>query len=288
MKLLSFRIDGRDGFGALTDRGVVELGTAAVPTLRAALEAIDTGTLSLDSLRDRAERAETILPQDRIDWLPPIPAPDKILCVGLNYRRHLEEVGAAAPRFPSIFVRFPGSLVGHEQPVVRPFLSEMYDFEGELAVVIGRGGRHIAAERALDHVAGYACFADHSVRDYQRHSNQATAGKNFEDSGAWGPVLTTADEIPDPAALTLVTHLNGEEVQRTGLDDLIFAIPDLIAYASSFTRLRPGDVIATGTPAGVGMARQPPRWLKAGDRVEIDIPSVGVLRNSVIDEVSHS
>ena len=285
MKLLSFRIDGRDGFGALTTRGIVELGTEAVPSLRAALEAIDTGAMSLDALQDRAERAETTIPESRIEWRPPIPTPEKILCVGLNFRRHSEEVGAALPRYPSIFVRFPGSVVGHGQPVVRPFLSDMYDFEGELAVVIGRAGRHIAAERAMEHVAGYACFADHSVRDYQRHSGQATAGKNFENSGAWGPCLATADTVPDPAALTLTTRLNGEEVQRTGMDDLIFAIPELIAYASRFTHLRPGDVIATGTPAGVGTARQPPLWLKAGDRVEIDIPSVGLLSNTVIDEV---
>lgn len=285
MKLLSFRIDGRDSFGALTTRGIVDLGTGTVPSLRTALEAINAGTLSLETLRDRVERAETAIPERLVAWRPPIPAPDKILCVGLNFRRHLEEVGAAEPRHPSIFVRFPGSVVGHGQPLVRPFLSDMYDFEGELAVVIGRDGRHIAPERALEHVAGYACFGDHSVRDYQRHSGQATAGKNFENSGAWGPWLTTADAVPDPAALTLTTRLNGEEVQRTGLDDLIFPIPDLIAYASRFTHLRPGDVIATGTPAGVGAARQPPLWLKAGDRIEIDIPSVGLLSNTVIDEV---
>jgi 2-keto-4-pentenoate hydratase/2-oxohepta-3-ene-1,7-dioic acid hydratase in catechol pathway len=167
---------------------------------------------------------------------------------------------------------------------VRPFASEQFDYEGELAVVIGKTARHVPAARALDYVAGYSCFAENSLRDFQRHAAQATPGKNFFASGAFGPWITTTDEIKDPGRLMLTTRLNGTQVQHESTADLIFSVPELIAYMSIWTELRPGDVISTGTPSGVGMARKPPLWLKAGDRLEIEIEGIGTLENTVIDE----
>jgi 2-keto-4-pentenoate hydratase/2-oxohepta-3-ene-1,7-dioic acid hydratase in catechol pathway len=207
----------------------------------------------------------------------------KILCVGVNYRPHIEEMGREVPDYPVVFTRFPSSLVGDGEDLVRPRVSEKYDFEGELAVVIGRPARHVRRERAFDYVAGYCCFMDGSVRDWQRHTMQFTPGKNFERSGAIGPMVAAAD-IPDPRALDLTTRVNGEVMQRGRIEDLVFDIPTLIAYCTTFTELRPGDVIATGTPGGVGAARTPPVWLKRGDVVEVEISRLGVLRNPVRDE----
>src|SRR3546814_9328317 len=191
-----------------------------------------------------------------------------MLAIGVNYRSHGAETGREIGAHPAVFVRFPDAQVGSGQPIVRPFLSEKYDFEAELAVVMGRAGRHIRAEDALGHVAGYACFADNAVRDFQRHTKQATPGKDFDASGAFGPWLVTVDEIGDPANLTLTGRLNGEQVQHSSVGNLIFQVPELIAYISSFTTLKPGDVIATGTPSGVGMKRTPPLFMRAGDVFE--------------------
>jgi len=210
----------------------------------------------------------------------------KILCVGVNYRPHIEEMGRDIPSRPVVFIRYPDSLVGHEEAVIRPRVSEQFDFEGELAVIIGREGYRIGRDDALDHVGGYACFLDGSVRDWQRHTSQFTAGKNFERSGAIGPSVVLAADIPDPTALSLTTRVNGRVMQRGCVADLVFDIPSLIEYISTFTRLRPGDVIATGTPGGVGAARRPPVWLRDGDIVEVSIDGVGTLRNPVRDEYS--
>lgn len=216
----------------------------------------------------------------------PVERPDKILCIGINYRDHAAEASAAAkePANPSIFVRFPGSHSGHEQPIVAPAISEQFDFEGELGVIIGKPAWRISRADALSHVAGYCCFAENSVRDFQKHATQITAGKNFRSSGAFGPWLTTADEVGDPSRLTLVTRLNGAVMQSAALSSMIFPVDALIAYISQFTQLLPGDVIATGTPAGVGALRTPPVWMKPGDLLEIDIPGVGLLRNRVVAE----
>jgi 2-keto-4-pentenoate hydratase/2-oxohepta-3-ene-1,7-dioic acid hydratase in catechol pathway len=216
--------------------------------------------------------------------LPPVPAPRKILCVGLNYGRHVAEAGRELPAHPSMFARFADSFVGHEAPVWKPRLSDKFDYEGELAVVIGRAGRHIAARDALSHVAGYTCMAENSVRDFQKHNAQVTPGKNFERSGAIGPWLVTADEVGDPARLQVITRLNGTVMQQGDVSDLIFPIPELIAYISAFTPLSPGDVIATGTPEGVGSSRKPPRFLAVGDTLEVEIPGIGTLVNTVADE----
>lgn len=207
----------------------------------------------------------------------------KILCVGVNYRPHIEEMGREVPEYPVVFIRFPGSLVGDGEAIVRPRVSEQFDFEGELAIVIGKRARHVSRADAYDHIAGYCCFMDGSVRDWQRHTSQFTAGKNFDRSGAIGPTVPAAD-IPDPAALRLTTRVNGKVMQEGRVADLVFNIPALVEYCSTFTELRPGDIIATGTPGGVGAARKPPVWLRDGDSVEVEIPGLGVLTNPVRDE----
>ena len=211
----------------------------------------------------------------------------KILCVGVNYRPHIEEMGREVPDYPVVFTRFPSSLVGDGETLVRPRVSEQYDFEGELAIVIGKPARHVRREDAFDYVGGYCCFMDGSVRDWQRHTMQFTAGKNFEGSGAIGPVVPAA-EIADPTTLRLTTRVNGDVMQQGRIADLVFDIPYLVEYCSTFTRLGPGDVIATGTPGGVGAARRPPRWLREGDVVEVDIGGIGVLTNTVRDEADAS
>ncbi len=207
----------------------------------------------------------------------------KILCVGVNYRPHIEEMGREVPEYPVIFTRFPSSLVADGEALIRPRVSEQYDFEGELAIVIGKSARYVSRENALDHVGGYCCFMDGTVRDWQRHTMQFTAGKNFERSGAIGPVVPAA-AIRDPASLELTTRVNGEVMQHGCIADLVFDIPYLVEYCSTFTRLEPGDIIATGTPGGVGAARTPPAWLRGGDTVEVEIRGIGVLRNPVREE----
>jgi len=192
------------------------------------------------------------------------------------------EVGRTLPPHPSIFVKLPEALAAHGEPLLRPRVSDNFDFEGELALVIGKAGRHIPAARAFDHVAGYTCFNDGSIRDFQKHS--VTAGKNFHASGAMGPWLVTADEIADPGRLTLETRLNGQVVQHASTDSLIYSIPTIIAYVSAIMPLVPGDVIATGTPEGVGAGRTPPLWMQPGDEIEVEIAGIGTLRNPIMAE----
>ncbi len=280
MKLLSFAADGKEWFGALRDGGVVTLNNkVAQPNLRAALVAG-----ALETMRSVVEHTAPDRNLDDIKFLPVIPQPGKILCAGINYRSHAAEMARELPKQPSMFIRFPDTLVGHGGELIRPMVSDNFDFEGELALVIGKGGRHITAERALDHVAGYTCFVDGSVRDYQKFA--VTSGKNFPGTGPLGPWLVTSDEIPDPGRLTLTTRLNGKEVQRSTTDLLIYSIAQIIAFCSDFTALSPGDVISTGTPEGVGHSRKPPLWMKAGDRLEVEITGIGVLRAQVVDERS--
>lgn len=207
----------------------------------------------------------------------------KILCVGVNYRPHIEEMGREIPEYPVVFVRFPGSLVSDGEAMLRPRVSEQYDFEGELAIVIGKVARHVSRDDAYDYIGGYCCFMDGSVRDWQRHTGQFTAGKNFERSGAIGPMVP-ASQVPDPTALQLTTRVNGKIMQEGRIGDLVFDIPALVEYCSTFTELQPGDIIATGTPGGVGAARKPPVWLRDGDLVEVEISGLGVLSNPVRDE----
>lgn len=270
MRYLSFVHQGRASWGALSGDGVIDLGrrhAAKFPTLRSAIEA---GMAGVDA------SGPVDLPLAEVTLLPPVTDPQKILCVGLNYKAHAEEGGFKIPEFPSVFMRATNTLIGSGAAMLRPRNSTDFDFEGELAVVIGRGGRHIAPADALGHVFGYTCFNDGSVRDFQfRHS--LISGKNFPTTGPLGPWIVSADQIPDPSKLTLTTRVNGKQVQHKGLDDMIFDVPHIIAYLSSWTRLEPGDVIATGTPEGVGFARKPPLWLVPGDTVEVEISSVGTL-----------
>lgn len=280
MKLLSFAADGKDWFGALRDDGVVTLNDKlAQPDLRAALAAG-----AVDQMRAIAQRAAPDRKLGEIKFLPVIPRPGKILCAGINYRSHAAEMSRELPKQPSMFIRFADTLVGHGGDLIRPKVSDHFDFEGELALVIGKGGRHIAPDRALEHVAGYTCFVDGSVRDYQKFS--VTSGKNFPGTGPLGPWLVTSDEMPDPSRLTLTTRLNGKQVQGSPTELLIYSIPQIIAFCSEFTALSPGDVISTGTPEGVGHSRNPPLWMKAGDTLEVEITGIGMLRAHVVDERS--
>ncbi|HKS19598.1 MAG TPA: fumarylacetoacetate hydrolase family protein [Bradyrhizobium sp.] len=286
MKLLSFTVGTRASWGMLAGDAVVDLGSA-LPQYATLADFIGSR-----DFRNRDEIARGLKPDlalEAISYLPAIPRPEKIVCVVRNYLDHHQEALAQGLKreiteFPPIFLRVWRSQVGHGAPVIRPKVSTQLDWEGELAVVIGKGGRHIAEDEALDHVAGYSIYNDVSVRDYQRHAQQIAAGKNFVGTGPFGPWLVTTDEVPDPHKLRLRTFLNGDTVQSSDTSHLIFKIPRLISYASTIFDLVPGDVIATGTPAGVGFARKPPIFMKPGDVIEVEIEHLGVLRNPVIDE----
>jgi 2-keto-4-pentenoate hydratase/2-oxohepta-3-ene-1,7-dioic acid hydratase in catechol pathway len=280
MKLASYVADGKQCFGVVAGDGVVTLNQRLGGRYASLREALAAGALA-----DIGKAADGAKPDHKladIKWLPAIPNPGKILCAGINYRSHAAETGRELPKQPSMFIRFVDTLIGHEGELIRPSVSQHFDFEGELALVIGRGGRHIPVERALEHVAGYTCFVDGSVRDYQKIS--VTSGKNFPGTGPLGPWIVTTDEIPDPGRLTLTTRLNGEVVQKSGTDLLIYSVPHIVAFCSDFTALSPGDVIATGTPEGVGHRRNPPLWMKPGDVLEVEISGIGTLRNRVADE----
>jgi 2-keto-4-pentenoate hydratase/2-oxohepta-3-ene-1,7-dioic acid hydratase in catechol pathway len=281
MKVASFRIQGRRTFGIVEGDRIIDiggLGAGGDAELRAALAA---GKLA-EMASHKSEAASFSIHE--IEWLPVIPNPDKILCVGVNYETHRQETGRKQAAYPTIFLRLANTQTGHGTSILRPKVSCDLDFEGELAVILGRPGRYIPELEAMAYVAGYACYNDATLRDWQSHTHQFTPGKNFPRTGAFGPWMTTADEIADIDALHLTTRLNGVVMQEAQLDQLIFSIPQLIAYCSSFTPLEAGDVISTGTPGGVGFKRTPPVFLKPGDRIEVDIPSVGTLVNSVVDE----
>ncbi len=239
------------------------------------------------AIAEASEGSEAI-PLDELTLLPPNPNPTRIICVGVNYAEHAAESdrAAEAPGHPVIFTRFASSLVGHLQPVERPSVSHQFDWEGELAVVIGRPTHRVAPADALARVAGYSCFMDGTLRDWQRHTSQFTPGKNFDRSGSWGPSIVTADEIPDPGSLVLSTIVDGEVVQHASTGDMIHDVAAIVSYCSTFTALSPGDVIATGTPGGVGFARSPQRWLEPGSDVRVVISSIGTLANPVVDEAS--
>jgi 2-keto-4-pentenoate hydratase/2-oxohepta-3-ene-1,7-dioic acid hydratase in catechol pathway len=280
MKLASYVANGKDAFGVVTGDGVVTMNgrlDGRYGSLRDALTAD-----GLAAIRAAAKDARPDHKLADVRFLPAIPNPEKILCAGINYRSHAAETGRELPKQPSMFIRLANTLTGHDGELIRPSVSQHFDFEGEFALVIGRAGRHIPVERALEHVAGYTCFVDGSVRDYQKFS--VTSGKNFPGTGPLGPWIVTTDEIADPTRLTLTTRLNGKEVQKSGTDLLIYSVPQIIAFCSNFTPLVPGDVIATGTPEGVGHRRTPPLWMKPGDVLEVEISGIGTLRSHVVDE----
>jgi len=282
MKLASYSHGSTASYGIVDGDGIIDLGSRLgpeCPTLKAALAG-----KSLSDLASAAAGAAADHSLAAIQLLPVIPEPGKIICVGLNYKAHIEETGNKPPAHPILFNRFADSVVGHGADMISPNASTAFDFEGEFAMVIGAGGRHISEADALSAVAGYTCFNDGSVRDWQFHTSQFLPGKNFFHSGACGPWMVTADEIPDPNALTLKTRLNGEEMQNTPVDDLLFGPKALIAYISTFTELNAGDIIATGTPGGVGNARDPKVFMKAGDKIEVEVSSVGILSNDIVAE----
>lgn len=280
MQLVSFRHAGADKFGAAVDGGIVDLSErtgARWPCLRAAIAA-----RALDELAAVARGVAPDLAFADVELLPTIPGPDKILCIGLNYASHVGEVGRELPTVPSVFSRLHNTLVGHGGRIVRPRASVAFDFEGELAVVIGERCRHVPRAGALSVIAGYTCFFDGSVRDFQKQS--VTAGKNFPATGPLGPWMVTADVIADPQRLELTTRLNGKVVQHDTTDHMIFDVATIIEYLSTVTWLEPGDIIATGTPDGVGAGRKPALWMKAGDRAEVEISGIGTLGVDVVDE----
>jgi len=284
MKLISYEHRGQPRYGAVVDGGVVDL-RAALGGRHADLKAL----IAADALGEaRAalanRRADVAL--DAVTLLPVIPNPGKIWCCGLNYGEHVRETNREVTEQPSFFLRFADSQVGHGQAIVRPRESTQLDYEAEIAVVIGRPGRRIAEDEAWNHIAGYACYNDGSVRDWQRHTSQWAPGKNFWRTGGFGPWLVTADEIAPDTLMTLTTRLNGVEMQRATTAMMIHGIARQIAYVSTVAPLEAGDVVVTGTPGGVGARRTPPVWMKPGDVVEIEVDRIGVLRNTIADEVT--
>lgn len=286
MRLIAFtQANGQTALGARTEGDqVLNLTAAGAPaTLDEVLQQGDAGWALL---RRCMQSATERVPLAGLRWLPPVLNPGKALAIGLNYRDHAAESQFEVPQFPLVFQRYRSSWVAHQAPLVRPKASVQFDYEAELVAVIGKAGRHIAPEQALDHVAGYSLFNDGSVRDVQMRTSQWMLGKNFDCTGAFGPEFVTADELPPGArGLQIQCRLNGQVLQNANTRDMIFDVATLVATCSQAMTLQPGDILITGTPSGVGMARQPPVWMKAGDVCEVEVQGVGVLRNPVMDEV---
>ncbi len=284
MKLLSFHAGGQDRWGAADDAGAIDLGARLrrYPDLLSLLRA---GALAEAAQAARGIAADFAL--EDILFLPPVPNPEKILCIGVNYANRNDEYADSSdlPKYPNVFMRTPGSLTGHRQPILRPPESEQFDYEGEIAIVIGKPGRRIPQDRAEEHIAGLTCLNEGSVRDWMRHGRfNITQGKNFERSGAAGPWMATADEFDGYEDLRVTTRVNGEVRQDDTAANMIFGFRYLIAYVSAFAALKPGDVISTGTPTGAGIRFDPPKWLAPGDTVEVEVTGVGVLSNTVADD----
>ena len=287
MKLMTFAKDGRTALGLVDGESVIDLASADPSLPKDMQSLIEAGPSALASVRAAAGRAPASTRHAVASVKPalPIARPPKFVCVGLNYALHAKEGGHAIPTYPSFFLRVNSSLIPAGASVVRPKCSIQLDYECELTIVIGKGGRHIAEDKALDHVFGYTLFNDVSVRDYQRKTSQWTAGKNFDATGPLGPHIVTADSLPPGASgLRITTRVNGETMQDSNTSDMIFSTARTIAILSEIMTLEPGDMIATGTPSGVAHARKPPAWMKAGDTVEVEVEKIGILRNPVVDE----
>ena len=281
MKLASFKTAQGPSYGAVAGKGIVDLRRYLgnqFPDLKALIAG--NGFAQVQQYLSATPDYQA----SDITWLPLIPNPDKIICVGLNYQEHVVETGRDNTEQPAIFLRLPESQVGHRQPIVRPRESTNLDYEAEIALVISKAGRRISQKDSWSHIAGYSCYNDGSVRDWQRHTIQWTAGKNFARTGGFGPWMVSADEIPPGTKMTLSCRLNGERMQHATTEQMIFKIPKIIEYVSAWTTLVPGDVIVTGTPGGVGARRTPPIWMKPGDRVEVEIDKVGILENTIADD----
>jgi 2-keto-4-pentenoate hydratase/2-oxohepta-3-ene-1,7-dioic acid hydratase in catechol pathway len=282
MKLISFLLSGKARYGVVVGDRVLDL----TPLLGS--EAVDLKALIEKNLIPQAQALMALhqpeLSLADLTLLPVIPNPDKIVCVGLNYHDHVKETGRDLTEKPAIFLRLPDSQVAHGQNIVRPLESHRLDYEGEIAVVIGKGGRRIQEQEAWSHIAGYACYNDGSVRDWQNFSTQWIPGKNFFKTGGFGPWMVTTDEIAPNQVMTLTTRLNGQEMQRTTTDLMIHSIPRQIAFISTVIPLKAGDVIVTGTPGGVGNKRNPQVFMKPGDIIEIEVDAIGTLRNGIEDD----
>ncbi|KGD89976.1 5-oxopent-3-ene-1,2,5-tricarboxylate decarboxylase [Achromobacter sp. RTa] len=285
MRLIAFtRKNGGCALGArIDDKNLVDLTAAGLPdTLD---ELLRQGEAGMRAARDAAKQARHVMALDGIRHLPPVRHPAKAFAIGLNYVDHAAESNFEPPKHPVVFQRYPSSWVAHDEPLARPRVSAQFDYEAELVAVIGKGGRYIPKESALEHVAGYSLFNDGSVRDYQLRTNQWTLGKNFDASGSFGPEFVTADELPAGAkGLRIQCRLNGELMQDANTKDMIFDVATLVSVCSEAMALQPGDIIITGTPSGVGLARNPQVWMKPGDVCEVEVDGIGVLRNRVIDE----
>ncbi|MCM2435908.1 fumarylacetoacetate hydrolase family protein [Agrobacterium rosae] len=284
MKFISFTRLGKSGFGAVVDDGVIDLTNRLGPALDSLKAFIAADILDAAISFIHGRRADFALSD--ITLLPVVPDAGKILCVGLNYETHRAETKRPDNQYPTMFTRYADSQIAHGQAMVLPTVSDKLDFEGEMAVIIGRGGRFITEEHALSHVAGYACYNDGTIRDWQRHTHQFGPGKTFPGTGGFGPYMVTPDEVGDYTALPIETRLNGEIMQSATLSDLIFPVERLIAYISTFTPLSAGDVILTGTPGGVGDRRDPPLYMKAGDVIEVEIGLLGRLTNPIVAEIA--
>ena len=285
MRLVAFKRDGgHPGLGLRIDQEIVDLTALGLPATLTGL--LRQGSEGFAAARAAAARAPTRMALSALAYLPPVVDPGKAIAVGLNYVDHAAESPYKdAPKYPVLFHRFPQSWVAHGEALVRPHVSEQFDYEGEMVVVIGKAGRYVAKQRALDHVAGYSIFNDGSIRDYQFKSTQWMMGKNFDATGAFGPEFVTADELPTGAAgLGLRTRLNGQVLQNANTRDMIFDVATLVAVCSEAMTLLPGDIIISGTPSGVGFARKPPIWMKAGDVCDVEIEGIGLLQNRVVDE----
>jgi 2-keto-4-pentenoate hydratase/2-oxohepta-3-ene-1,7-dioic acid hydratase in catechol pathway len=280
MKFVSFRAGGAARYGLVDAKRVVDLTQRLrYPDLKSVIVA--------DALAEAAREAKGATADftlDQIVFDPVLPNPGKIICVGLNYQEHRNETGMTSHPLPATFIRWADTQIGHLAPMVRPRASEQLDYEAELAVIIGKGGRNIRESQAAAHICGYSCYNEGSIREFQRHNSQWTPGKNFPATGAFGPFLVTQDEVGELAGKKIQTRLNGKVEQSSTLDMMIYGPRKLIEYFSSFTSLSPGDVIVSGTPGGVGWVRQPPLWMKPGDIVEVEIDGVGLLRNPIVAE----
>ena len=285
MRLASFTIQGQPSYGAVVDDGVVDLHGRFGGRFPSLLDLLRGHALAEAKAALAGARAD--YPLSDVSLLPPVTAPEKILCIGINYaNRNKDYDDADVPKYPSMFFRAPGSLAGHGQAIVRPKVSEQLDYEGEIAIVIGREGRHISRQDALAHIAGATLCNEGTVRDWLRHGKfNVTQGKNFDASGSMGPWMVTTDEIDLAKPLHLTVRVNGDVTQDDTTANMIFPFADLIAYVTTFMTLKPGDVIVTGTPVKLGPRSEPPRWLRPGDVVEIAVPEIGTLRNEVADEV---
>lgn len=284
MRLITYQHNGSAAIGVRRDDHLIP-----VADIDLSLPSSIRQLLAEDKLTSLASKLSqyhgTGISLDNIEYLPLLPDPSKIICIGRNYAAHAKEGGAEVPSYPEVFFRGPSSLVAHNSPIIAPECSDKLDFEGEVAFVIGKKCRHATEENALKYIAGYSLFNDATVRDYQKISTQWTVGKNFDSTGAFGPELITQDELlKGMSSLEITTKLNGKVMQNASIDDLIFPIPKLIAILSQCMTLEPGDVVVTGTPAGVGFARTPPVWMKDGDLIEVSVEGLGTLSNKVQDE----